>query len=101
MRIIANKVLTDWELKESTLPKSFHKIAINNELAASVGKKLLEMSPLFYEERVEELKGTEYCIELLVFNKNSIRNILLDLQKEYNISDVIIQKLWLTLLNTI
>lgn len=101
MKIVANRIMTDWELKESNLPKTFHKTEIERELAISVGKKLLEMRPLFYEERRQDLQGTEYRLEVLVFNRDTLKKILLGIQKDYNISDIVMQATWLDIMNTI
>ena len=81
MRIIANKILTNREVKESNTSKEMLVTFIKEDLIIAVAKKLIEMSPLFYEEKRPDLNGTEYRMELFVLSKEEFNNIILTLQE--------------------
>ena len=81
MRIIANKILTDLELARTNTPIEQVVGWVKTDLAGVVQLKLLEMSPLFYEEKRPDLNGTEYRIELFVLSKETFNNIILTLQE--------------------
>jgi len=81
MRIVANKILTNLELEKfgGDNPKKM----IKSYLLNAVESRLIEMDPLFYEEKRDDfdMNGTEYRVELFVLSKETFNNIILTLQE--------------------
>jgi hypothetical protein len=102
MRIIANTKISKVETRSwFNSDKPFEIASIRRELSQKVGAELEKYSPLFYETEIMESSVIEHRMELFVFNKDSLKGHLYDLQDRYNIPDQVMKELWNKLMNTI
>ena len=86
MRIVANKIETKWERDtEQSLAEEW----IRARLFTALGQELHKYNPLYYKE-TRDSGDIEYKVEAFIFNRETLRNILKD-----------IQSIWLTMINSI
>jgi hypothetical protein len=71
MRIIANKIVTKWEIEAERVPSEPW---IRMELCQALGQKLNELQPLYFKNKIEG--DVEHRIEVFVFSKNTFDTIM-------------------------
>jgi hypothetical protein len=97
MRIIANKIVTKWEIEAERVPSDGW---TRTELFTALGQELCKYNPLYFKEQRDN-GDIEFRAEAFVFNRETLRNILKDMQDKYNIPEKDIQSIWLTMINSI
>ena len=66
MRIVANKIVTKWEVQAENYPS---KEWLKTEIFNSIGSELRKYAPLYYENKLDG--DIEYRAEVFIFSKET------------------------------
>ena len=75
MRIVANRILTDWEFERMNVPKEYVRSQTKGEITVSAFQKIQEMPGLFTENKQGDL-GTEYRFECIVMSREQFKELI-------------------------
>lgn len=75
MRIVANRILTKWEIKAERIPSESY---VRMEIFQSLAQELNKYNPLYFKE--ERDGDVEYRAELFIFSKDTFTTIMSQLR---------------------